>query len=99
VRYHLTDLDSFQRDAVLPQFGHVAFAMGGMLPAAVFIILVARTPRLVPKWLSGIGYPVAVLVALTALLFMPVFLFLAWVFAVGATHARQKAALDPISTP
>jgi hypothetical protein len=38
--------------AVLPQFGHVALAMGGILPAAVFIILAARTPGLVPTWLG-----------------------------------------------
>jgi hypothetical protein len=30
--------------AVLPQFGYVALALGGMLPAAAFIALVGRTP-------------------------------------------------------
>jgi hypothetical protein len=78
--------------AVLPQFGYVALAMGAMLPAAAFIVLVARTPGLVPRWLAVASYPVAVLVAFTALLFMPLFVFVAWVVAVVATQWRRQAA-------
>lgn len=76
--------------AVLPQFAFVALAMGAMLPAAAFIVLVARTPGLVPRWLSVVSYPVAALVALAAVLFMPLFLFFAWVVAVAATHWRRQ---------
>ena len=72
--------------AVLPQFGYVALGMGAMLPAAIFIILVARTPGLVPRWLSVVSYPLATLVAFTAVLFMPLFLFIAWVAAVTVTQ-------------
>ena len=79
--------------AVLPQFGYAALGMGAMLPAAVFIVLVARTPGLVPRWLSFVSYPVAALVAFTAVLFMPLFLFIAWVASVAfvqrATERRD----------
>ena len=46
--------------AVLPQFGWAALGVGSMLPAAVFVVLVARTPGLVPRWLSVLSYPIAV---------------------------------------
>ena len=75
--------------AVLPQFGYVALALGGMLPAAAFIAFVARTPGSVPRWLSVVSYPIAALVAFTALLFMPVLLFILWVVAVAATQRRR----------
>lgn len=77
--------------AVLPQFGFAALAIGAMLPAAAFIVCVGRVPGLLPRWLSVASYPVAVLVALTALLFMPMFLFVAWVLAVIVTHRRPGA--------
>ena len=83
--------------AVLPQFGYVALAMGAMLPAAAFIVLVARTPGLVPRWLSIASYPVAALVAFTALLFMPLYVFVAWVVAVVATQWRRQAAAGQIA--
>lgn len=76
---------------MLPQFGYVALAMGAMLPAAAFIVLVARDPGLVPRWLSIASYPVAALVAFSALLFMPLFLFAAWIVAVVATRWRRSA--------
>ena len=60
--------------AVLPQFGYVDLAMGAMLPAAAFIVLVARTPGIMPSWLSVVSYSVSALVAFTALLFIPLFL-------------------------
>jgi len=76
--------------AVLPQFGWVAFALGAMLPAALFIAIAARTPGLLPRWLVLASYPIAVLVGLTAFLFMTVLLFVMWVIAVTAIqrHAR-----------
>ena len=77
--------------AVLPQFGWVALGVGSMLPAAVFVVLVATTPGLVPRWLSVLSYPIAVLVAATALLFMPLIVFLGWVAAVTAIHWRHPA--------
>ncbi len=79
--------------AVLPQFGYVALGLGGMLPAAAFIALVASTPGLVPRWLSIASYPIAALVAFTALLFMPILLFVLWVIAVAASHRRRQG--DP----
>ena len=84
--------------AVLPQFGYVALTMGAMLPAAAFIVVVARTPGLVPRWLSAVSYPVAVVVALTTVLFMPLFVFVAWVVAVAAT-ARASAPDPPVTAP
>ena len=82
--------------AVLPQFGWVALAMGAMLPAAVFIVLVARTPGLVPGWLSVASYPAAALVAVTALLFfLSLVVFLAWVVAVAATHVSRITTTNP----
>jgi hypothetical protein len=58
----------------------------------VFIVLVARTPGLLPRWLSRLSYPVAVLVAFTAILFLPIFLFVAWVAAVAGTQQRRQLA-------
>ena len=85
--------------AVLPQLGHVALAMGGMVPATGFILIVARTPGLVPKWLAVASYPVAALVAFTALLFMPLFVFIAWVLAVALSHGRRQTELGRRETP
>ena len=72
--------------AVLPQFGFVALALGAMLPAAAFVVVVARAHGLVPTWLRVASYPIAVLIAFTAVLFLPLLAFLAWVVAVTATH-------------
>jgi hypothetical protein len=86
--------------AVLPQFGYVALGMGAMLPAAAFIVVVARTPGLVPRWLSVVSYPVSALVAVTALLFMPLFVFVAWVVAVVATQwGADKLTLQQTAGP
>ena len=85
--------------AVLPQLGYVALAMGAMLPAAAFIVCVARTPGLIPRWLAIASYPVAALVAFTALLFMPLFVFVAWVVAVVVTHWRRPADAREIAGP
>ena len=79
---------------MLPQFGYVALAMGAMLPAAAFIVLVARTPGIMPSWLSVVSYPVSALVAFTALLFIPLLPFLASVVTVAATHWRRQAMPD-----
>lgn len=78
--------------AVLPQFGYVALTMGAMLPAAALIIIVARVPGLVPRWLQIVSYPTAAIVAFTALIFMPLFIFIAWVVTVAASH--RPAAHD-----
>ena len=77
--------------SVLPQFGWVAFALGAMLPAGVFIAIAARTPGLLPRWLVLTSYPIAVLVSLTAFLFMTFFLFVMWVIAVTASQPRRRA--------
>ena len=75
--------------AVLPQFGYVALSLGGMLPAGIFIAIAARTPDLLPRWLAIASYPVAILVSLTALLFMPFALFVLWVIATIVTVSRR----------
>jgi hypothetical protein len=72
--------------AVLPQFGYVALTMGAMLPAAALMIIVATSPGLLPRWLQILSYPAAALVAFTALIFMPLFIFVAWVVAAAASH-------------
>ncbi len=72
--------------AVLPQFGYVALMMGAMLPAAVFMIVAARVPGLLPRWLSIASYPLAALVAVSAVMFMPIFLFVGWVVAACVAH-------------
>ena len=77
--------------AVLPQFGYVALSLGGMLPAGIFILIAAMTPDLLPRWLSIVSYPVAVLVSLTALLFMPFALFVLWVVAATVTVSRRRS--------
>ena len=76
--------------AVLPQFGYVALSLGGMLPAGIFIAIAARTPDLLPRWLSIASYPVALLVASTALLFMPMILFVLWAVAATVTVSRRR---------
>ena len=76
--------------AVLPQFGYVAVSLGGMLPAGIFIAIAAMTPDLLPRWLSIVSYPVAVLVSLTALLFMPFALFVLWVAVATVTVSRRR---------
>lgn len=58
-----------------PQLGYVALTMGAMQPAAAFIVVVARAPGLLRRWLSIASYPTAALVAFTAVLFMPLFIF------------------------
>jgi hypothetical protein len=68
--------------AVLPQFAYVALTLGALLPAGVFVVLTARSPDLLPRWLAYAGYPVGVLVAFSAVLFIPMFLFLAWMIGV-----------------
>ena len=51
--------------------------------------IAAMTPDLLPRWLSIVkGSPVAVLVSLTALLFMPFALFVLWVVVVTVTVSR-----------
>lgn len=74
--------------AVLPQFGYLALGMGAMLPAAIMMVIAARTPGLLPRWLVLATYPMALLVALTAFLFMPVILFVIWMIAVTASRWR-----------
>ena len=76
--------------AVLPQLGYVALGLGAMMPAAIFIAVAARTPRLLPRWLAVSSYPVAMLVALTAFLFMPVVLFVLWVAVSTAAISRRR---------
>ena len=68
--------------AVLPQFGWMAFGLGAMLPAGVFIAIAARTADLLPRWLVSASYPIAVLVGSTVFLFMTVLLFVMWILAV-----------------
>lgn len=74
--------------------------MGGMLAAVAFIVLVARAPGLVPLWLSLASYPTAALVAFTSMLFLPLFVFTAWVAAVvvtlrGDARRTSEATGDP----
>lgn len=77
-----------QGQAVLPQFGYVALALGAMAPAAAFVVIVARAPGLLPRWLSGISYPVALLLLLAVFIFFPLLIFPAWIFAVTVTLWR-----------
>ena len=76
--------------AVLPQFGFAALGLGAMLPAGIFIAFAAMTPDLLPRWLVATSYPVAVLVALTAFLFLPFVLFVLWVVATAVTVSRRR---------
>ena len=76
--------------AVLPQLGYVALGLGAMVPAAIFIAVAARTPGLLPRWLAVSSYPVAVLVALTAFLFMPIVLFVPWVAVSTVVISRRQ---------
>lgn len=76
--------------AVLPQFGFAALGLGAMLPAGIFIALAAMTPDLLPRWLVAASYPVAVLVALTAFLYLPMILFVLWVVAATVTVSRRR---------
>ncbi|MEO5842944.1 MAG: hypothetical protein ABIQ73_26535 [Acidimicrobiales bacterium] len=78
--------------AVLPQFGSVALTIGAMLPAAAFVIVVARTPSLLPRWLSLTGYPVAALL-LVAITVAPMLLFSIWIAAVSVTLWRQRSPI------
>lgn len=78
--------------SVLPQLGWVALGLGAMLPAGIFIAIAARVPGLLPRWLSLASYPVAVLVWLTAFLFLPLVLFVLWVIAVTASQWRARSA-------
>jgi hypothetical protein len=64
--------------------------MGAMLPAAAFVVVVARSAVGLPQWLRVASYPVAALVACTALLFVPLFVFVGWVVAVVLTQRRRR---------
>ena len=83
--------------AVLPQFGSVALTVGAMLPAAAFVIVVARTPSLLPRWLSLAGYPVAALL-LVALAVAPMLLLSIWIAAVSVTLWRHATPI-PLGHP
>ena len=75
--------------AVLPQFGYVALVIGGMLPAAALVIVIARTPSLIPRWLSVSGYPVAGLLLL-AVAVGPMVLLPAWIATVSVVFSRSR---------
>src|SRR5687767_7519604 len=80
--------------AVLPQFGYVALTFGAMLPAAAFVIVIARTPGLLARWLRVAGYAVAALLLL-AVMVMPMILLVIWIAAVSVTLARSRAPIAP----
>ena len=78
--------------AVLPQFGYVALAVGAMYPAAVMIVAIARL-AILPRWLTRLSYFVAVLLVATSLAVSPMFILLpGWValtaFALRRTETR-----------
>jgi hypothetical protein len=81
--------------AVLPQFGYVSLVIGAMLPAAALVIVIARIPNLLPRWLSVAGYPVAALLLL-AVMVMPMVLLAVWIAAVSIVLRRSPlpVALD-----
>jgi hypothetical protein len=79
--------------AVLPQFGYVSLVIGAMLPAAALIIVVARIPNLLPRWLSLAGYPVAALLLL-AVMVAPMMVLAVWIAATSAVlRSRPPVAL------
>lgn len=78
--------------SVLPQLGWVALGLGAMVPAGIFIAIAARTPGLLPRWLGLASHPIAVLVCLTAFLFLPLVLFVIWVIAVTASQRGARPA-------
>ena len=80
-----------QGQGVLPQFAYVAFAMGALLPAGIFIISAARSPGLLPLWLAMASYPVGALVAIAAVTFNSMFLFPVWMIVVVITAGKQAA--------
>jgi hypothetical protein len=75
--------------AVLPQFGFVALAIGAMLPAAALVIVIATTPGLLPRLLSLAGYPVAALLLL-AVMVVPMVLLSIWIAAVSVVLWRSR---------
>ncbi len=85
--------------SALPQFGWVAFGLGAMLPAGMFIAIAARMPGLLPRWLVIASYPIAILVGLTALLFLTSALFVIWVIAVTASQGRGASVPARESRP
>ena len=78
-----------QGQGVLPQFVYVAFAMGGLLPAGIFIRTRSRIWPVAPG-VTMVSYPVGVLVALVAVTFIPMFLFPVWMIIVVITHTRLR---------
>ncbi len=76
--------------AVLPQLGFAALGLGAMLPAGIFIALAAATRDLLPRWLIVASWPVALLVSLTAFLYLPMILFVLWVVAATVTVSRRR---------
>ena len=61
-----------------------------MTRVLIFLAIAARTPGLLPRWLGLASYPIAVLVSLTAFLFLPFALFVIWVIAVTASQRRAQ---------
>lgn len=76
--------------AVLPQLGFAALGLGAMLPAGIFVALAAAAPDLLPRWLIAASWPVALLVSLTAFLYLPMILFVLWVVAATVTVSRRS---------
>lgn len=76
--------------AVLPQFGFVALAIGAMVPAAVAMAVSARL-GLFPMWLARSSVAIAVLLALTSVSVISMVLLPIWV-ALGTVTITQTGA-------
>jgi hypothetical protein len=75
--------------ALLPQLGFTALFTGVLVPAAVFVVLAAREPHLLPRWLAVASYPTGALLLVAVLAFAPIVLLPAWVAAASITLRRR----------
>lgn len=84
--------------ALLPQFGFTALFAGVLVPAAAFMILAAREPNLLPRWLAIASYPTGALLLVAVLTFAPIVLLPAWV-AAASIALRRRAYVTPAESP
>jgi hypothetical protein len=75
--------------AVLPQLAFTALFVGVLVPAAAFVVLAAREPGLLPRWLAIASYPTGALLLVAVLAFAPIMLLPAWVAAASITRSRR----------
>ena len=79
--------------AAIAQFGIVVLGLGAMIPAAAFMVVVARLPGLLPRWLQRATYPMAAIVLVLSLAVGPMVLLALWFAGVSVSLWRRRSPI------